>query len=92
MVCRTIVLIALLAAACEQTSTHFTPYAAQYTNGMRKVVSYTIVCYEGDIPSLVAAGGEIIGTLDVNGTGLADANMCAHEPKTPPQTGAALMC
>lgn len=59
--------------ACEQTQAHFTPYSAQSVN-LRKVVEYTIVAYRGDIPALVNAGGELVGSLDVNGNGFASAD------------------
>jgi hypothetical protein len=58
-----------LLAACARVGTTYTPVKAEYKNGMNRTVSLAAVAYEGDVPALINAGGEVIGRMDGAGNG-----------------------
>lgn len=64
-------LLALFAAGCARTFADFEPYSAT-SKRLKKVVGSAVIAYEGDIPFLAQAGGEVIGSISVSGNGFAD--------------------
>lgn len=62
-------LIAL--AGCARVWIDYTPAKAEYAGGMPQTVPLATVAYEGDIPALVAAGGEALGRIEGAGNGFA---------------------
>jgi hypothetical protein len=61
------------ASACAETHADFQPYSST-SRGYTRVMRIAILAYEGDIPTLIGAGGEIVGTLSIGGNGYADSN------------------
>lgn len=69
----TLAALALGLMACVQTYAAFQPYSSTVRT-FRPVMSYAIVAYEGDIPTLAHAEGQVVGTLNVSGNGYAGAD------------------
>jgi hypothetical protein len=63
---------ALGLTACVQTYASFQPYSSTVRT-YRPVMGYAIVAYEGDIPALAQADGQVVGTVNVSGNGYAGA-------------------
>lgn len=57
------------APACSRVSTSYTPNKAEYRNGVQPTTKLAVVAYEGDIETLVAAGGKVIGSMNGAGNG-----------------------
>lgn len=49
---------------CAQVTTTYTPSKAVYADGVRPTVNIASVAYQGDMPALMQAGGEVIGRME----------------------------
>lgn len=62
-----VLLLVVVACTRPAVSTHYTPDKAKYRSGVAPVALLATVAYQGDIPALVEAHGEIIGDLAADG-------------------------
>jgi hypothetical protein len=69
------VVIALLIMAltsCVRVSTAYTPAKSEYADGVAPSVDEAVLAYEGDVATLLEAGGVVIGDMQGAGNGFAN--------------------
>jgi len=63
--------VASSACGCARVRTTYTPNKAEYREGVPPSTDEALVAYEGDVPTLVEAGGKVIGSMEGAGNGFA---------------------
>lgn len=73
---RVVAAVALAATAC-MVHTEFRPHSA--TTRYRPVVETAVLAYDRDIPTLAAAGAEVVGTITARGNGFSSPSRVRYD-------------